>query len=173
MKLDPLKLTSTKLTIHSNWEGATIQGVYCKNLKTNVDGRGDLTEIWSEGWSDPNILPPKHVYYNVTDLGVSKGWHWHEETYSQFVCPAGKMQIVLLDLNEKSPTFGHVNQFISSYKNPLFIKIPPFVIKGWKALEENALIINFLTSAGNKDNGKIPFNTFLSDIWQPILVLQG
>ena len=78
------------------------------------------------------------------------------------------MQIVLLDLNEKSPTFGHVNQFISSYKNPLFIKIPPFVIKGWKALEENALIINFLTSAGNKDNGKIPFNTFLSDIWQPI-----
>ena len=168
MKLDPLKHTKTKIYIHSVWEGATIQDVYCKNLKTNVDGRGDLTEIWSEAWLDPNILAPKHIYYNLTDQGVTKGWHWHEETYSQFVCLAGKMQIVILDLDEKSSSFGHVNQFIASYKNPLLIKVPPFVVKGWKALENNALIINLLTTSGNKDNGKIPLDTFLPDIWQPI-----
>lgn len=167
-KLSPLDFVNTKFIIKSVWEGATIQDVYCKELKTNVDGRGDLTEIWSEAWSDPNTLPPKHVYYNLTDQGVTKGWHWHEETYSQFVCLAGKMQIVLIDLNKESLTFGQVNQFIASEKNPLFIKIPPFVLKGWKALEPNSLIINLLSTSDTKDNFKVPSKNFLPDIWQPV-----
>ncbi|MBI4099624.1 dTDP-4-dehydrorhamnose 3,5-epimerase family protein [Candidatus Microgenomates bacterium] len=166
---DPLKFKDTKFKIRKITEGATIEGVYAKNLKTWVDGRGDLTEIWSLSWEDKDKLAPiEHVYYNLTDQGVTKGWHWHTKTFSQFVCPAGKMQVVLFDLRQDSPSFGEVNQFICSSKNPMYIKIPPYVLKGWKALEPGALIINLLSSKGNEDNFKVPVATFLPDIWQPI-----
>jgi len=165
---DVLKYMDQKFIIHSNWEGATIEGVYVRNLKTMVDGRGDLTEIWTKAWNDENILPIEHAYYNITDPGVSKGWHWHDHTFSQYVALGGKMQVVLIDMRENSKTFGHVNQFIASGKNPLFIKIPPYVLKGWKALEENGLIINLLSTADTKDNFKTPVETFLPNIWQPI-----
>lgn len=166
---DPLKLKNTEFKIRKVTEGATIEGVYAKSLKTWVDGRGDLTEIWSLGWEDKDKLAPvEHVYYNVTDPGVIKGWHWHTKTFSQFVCLAGKMQVVLFDLRKDSKSFGEVNQFVCSSKNPMYIKIPPYVLKGWKALEENALIINLLSTRGNEDNFKVPTETFLQNIWQPI-----
>ena len=164
---DPLKYKNQKLTIKSTWQGATIADVYVLNLKTNVDGRGDLTEIWTLNWEDSKILPIEHAYYNLTDAGVTKGWHWHTHTFSQYVCLAGKMQIVLIDLREDSPTFCEVNQFVPSSKNPQFIKIPPFVLKGWKALEANSVIINLLSSKDTKDNFKVPMENFLPDIWQP------
>ena len=157
------------IKIHKVTEGATIEDVYAKNLKTFVDGRGDLTEIWSQSWPDKDMLAPiEHAYYNLTDQNVKKGWHWHTKTYSQFVCLAGKMQVVMFDLRKDKKTFGHVNQFICSSKNPMYIKIPPFIVKGWKALEPNSLIINLLSSKGNEDNFKVPVETFLPDIWQPI-----
>lgn len=164
---DPLKYKDQTLSVRSIWNGATIDGVYVRNLKTNVDGRGDLTEIWTQNWDDPNILPIEHAYYNLTDKGVTKGWHWHAHTSSQYVCLAGKMQIVLIDLREDSKTFGEVNQFTPSEKNPQLIKIPPFVLKGWKALEKNSVIINLLSSKDTKDNFKTPVENFLPDIWQP------
>ncbi len=166
--LDPLEFKDLNLDIKSVWEGQTIEDVYVKKLKTLVDGRGDLTELWSEQWNDPNTVQPRHVYYNLTDPGITKGWHWHEHTCSQFICLAGKMQIVLIDLRKDKKTFGQVNQFIASSKNPLFIKIPPFVLKGWKALESNSLIINLLSTSDTKDNYRVPSNTFLPQIWQPV-----
>ncbi|HJZ05691.1 MAG TPA: dTDP-4-dehydrorhamnose 3,5-epimerase family protein [Patescibacteria group bacterium] len=164
---DPEKFKDIRLQIQSVWSDPTIQGVYVKKLKTLADGRGDLTEIWSLKWEDKNILKPEHIYYNLTDKDITKGWHWHEKTFSQFVCLAGKMQIVLIDLRKESRSFGHVNQFIASSKNPLFIKIPPVVLKGWKALEENSIIINLLSSPDTSDNFKISTQTLLTDIWQP------
>jgi len=168
-KFDPLRYKDTKFTIRRPTDGATIEDVYAKNLKTWVDGRGDLTELWSQGWEDREKLAAvQHVYYNLTDPGVLKGWHWHMNTRSQFVCPAGKMQIVLIDLREDKKTFGEVNQFICSSKNPMYVQIPPFVLKGWKALEQNAVIINLLSTADGKDNYKVPVETFVPEIWQPI-----
>ncbi len=167
-QFDPVSFKDKTLTVRSVWEGATLEGLYVKPLKTLVDGRGDITEIWSESWKDDNILPINHAYYNLTDPGIIKGWHWHENSYSQYVCLQGKMQIVLIDLRVKSKTFGEVNQFLVSSKNPLLIKIPPMVLKGWKALEDNGVIINLINTPDVKDNKKVPVETFLSDIWQPI-----
>ncbi len=167
-EFDPLKFAGVEFKIKKPNDGATIAGVYTRRLQTYVDGRGDLTEMWTEKWQDPNLIPPKHIYYNLTDPGVIKGWHWHEIASSQYVCLAGKMQIVLIDLIEGSPSFGDVNQFVVSAKNPMCIKIPPRVLKGWKALDANAVIINLVTSADTSDNYKVPWDTFVKDIWQPI-----
>src|SRR3989344_2404860 len=167
-KFNQLDHTNIEFKIKKPTDGATIEGVHTRNLQTFVDGRGDLTEIWTLKWQDPDLVTPQHVYYNITDPNVIKGWHWHENSCSQYVCLAGKMQIVLIDVREGNKTFGEVNQFVVSSKNPMYIKIPPFVLKGWKALEENAVIINLVSSADTADNFKVPWDSFVKDVWQPI-----
>jgi dTDP-4-dehydrorhamnose 3,5-epimerase len=166
---DPLKFTSEKLEVKGLIESPTIEGVYAKQLKTFLDGRGDLTEIWSTSWPDADkIKSIEHAYFNLTDKGVIKGWHWHEDSYSQYVCVQGKMQIVLIDLRPNSSSFRHVNQFVAGSKNPLYLQIPPYVLKGWKALEENGTIVNLIHTTNVKDNKKIPWDKLANDIWQPI-----
>lgn len=168
-EFDPLEFKDIEFKVRRPSDGATIKDVYAKRLVTNVDGRGELTEIWSRGWSDADkLVGIEHSYFNLTDVGIIKGWHWHERTFSQYVCLGGKMQIVLVDLRKDSPTFTEVNQFLCSSKNPMYIKIPPHVLKGWKALEPGASIINNLSTADKEDNFKVPVATFLPGIWQPI-----
>ena len=163
------KLKKIKLNVGSIWQSPTIDGVYYKKLNTLVDGRGDLTELWSKPWSEyENIAREiEHVYFNTTHEGITKAWHAHEKTYSQYTCVEGKMQVVLVDVREKSPTYGFVNQFIIGTKNPALIVIPPGILKGWKSLQGDSIIVNLLTSPDVKDNFKYPWDSILKDIWEP------
>lgn len=145
----------------------SIDGVYYKKLTKNVDDRGDLTELWSKPWSniEPVASQIEHVYYNTTHQGVLKGWHYHLHTFSQYTCLVGKMQVVLIDGRPESPTYGQVNQFIIGAENPSFIKIPPGVLKAWKSLSGDSVIINLLTSSDVADNYKISIDNILPSIW--------
>lgn len=162
-------LTKINLKLHDYKESPTIRDVYYKKLTTYVDGRGDLTELWSEPWGKKEKVSGKieHVYFNTTHQGVTKGWHVHEKTYSQYTCVLGKMQVVLVDVRQKSLTFGYVDQFLIGTKNPSLIVIPPGILKAWKSLQGDSVIVNLLTSADIKDNYKYPWDTFLTDIWEP------
>jgi len=156
------------LKVNSVWQSPTIEGVFYKSLKIFLDGRGDLIELWSEPWlEEGKIEPVKHIYFNRTALGVTKAWHVHEKTISQYTCVEGKMQIVLVDARKDSPTFGNVDQFVIGTRNPAFIRIPPGVLKGWKALENESVIVNLLTLADTADNYKYPWETILQNIWEP------
>lgn len=148
---------------------ATIEGVYYKKLTTHVDDRGDLTELWSKPWSESEEIASniEHVYYNTTHAGVIKAWHVHEHTVSQYTCLQGKMQVVLVDVRDKSKTFAQVNCFLIGVHNPSFIKIPPGVLKGWKSLKGDSVIVNLLTSSEIKDNFKYQWDCILGDIWLP------
>lgn len=147
----------------------TIENLYYKQLTTHTDGRGNITELWSQPWSkNENVESEiKHVYYNTTHQGVIKAWHIHEKTVSQYTCLIGKMHVVLTDLNENSSTYGHVNQFLIGQHNPSLIKIPPGVLKGWKSIQNDSVIINILTSADLSDNYRYPWDSILSDLWLP------
>ncbi len=149
----------------------SIDQVYLKNLKTNIDGRGDLTELWSQPWSDkePIASEIKHVYFNTTHEGIIKAWHAHELTQSQYTCVVGKMQVVLVDIRTNSKTFNQVNQLIIGTQNPTLIVIPPGVIKGWKSLHGDSVIVNLLTTADIFDNYRIPWDSMLTQIWEPHL----
>jgi len=145
-----------------------ISGVYFKKLTVNTDSRGDLTELWSKPWSEtePVASQVEHVYYNTTHAGICKGWHYHLNTFSQYTCLVGKMQVVLVDARMDSESFGQVDQFIIGFQNPGFIKIPPGILKAWKSLEGDSVIVNLLTSADVSDNLKIPIEKILPDVWQ-------
>jgi dTDP-4-dehydrorhamnose 3,5-epimerase len=149
--------------------GATIQGLMFRDLTAHVDGRGDVIELWSEGWDDPRILRPRHVYQSATDAGVIKAWHLHQEHTDQFTCTRGKLQVSVADVREGSPTFGHVNTFILGVQRPLMIQIPPGTIHGWKALTPpEAIVVNFQTHVYDPaDEFKFPWDCVLTEVWEP------
>jgi dTDP-4-dehydrorhamnose 3,5-epimerase len=167
LSVDELKLINFKVgTINVN---PKIKGVYYKKLKNYVDSRGELVELWSQPWSnkEPIAKEIEHVYFNITHQGITKGWHVHEKTFSQYTCVLGKMQVVLVDVRKTSPTFGYVDQFLIGANNPSLIVIPPGVLKAWKSLQGDSIIVNLLTSPEIKDNFRYPWNAILEDVWEP------
>ena len=169
-ELDEKNLSKIEFKLNKVLNKPTIDGVYYKNLIIHEDIRGDLTELWSKPWADKEPVSPlvEHVYYNTTHEGVVKGWHMHKKTFSQYTCVIGKMQVVLADIRKDSPTYGYVDQFIIGAKNPAFIKIPPGVLKGWKSIKGDSVIINLLTSADVDDNYRVSWDSILKKVWQPI-----
>lgn len=147
----------------------TIAGVIVKDLTVNLDGRGDVTELWSTPWIDDGLVPPAHVYQSATDYGVVKCWHLHNVHTDQFTVTRGKLQVSLADLREDSPTFGHVNLIFLGSLRPRLIKIPPMVMHGWKALSmPEVLVINLQSHVYTPDDEwKLPWDCVLSDIWEP------
>lgn len=163
------KLSEINFKINPSFNKPKIKGVYYKDLKTHVDSRGDLTELWSDNWIKKEPIAKKiaHVYLNTTHQGVTKAWHVHEKTYSQYTCVKGKMQIVLVDIRAGFKTFGQVDRFIIGTMTPGYIKIPPGVLKGWKSFDGNSIIVNLLTTSKVDDNFKYPWNSILKNVWEP------
>jgi dTDP-4-dehydrorhamnose 3,5-epimerase len=150
--------------------GVTIDGLFLKELDAKVDGRGEVTELWSEGWVDnQNIFPPKHSYQSATDYGVIKCWHLHEQHTDQFTVTRGKLQVSLVDIREGSPTFGQANKVVMGSLKPRFLKIPPGVMHGWKALSQpEVLVVNFQTELYDPaDEFKFTWDCVLPEIWEP------
>ncbi len=145
----------------------TIDGVVTRDLAVNLDGRGEITELWSDPWD--GFLRPAHVYQSATDFGVVKCWHLHEVHTDQFVITRGKVQVTLVDLREGSPSFGHVNVLIRGTLRPGLTRIPPGIMHGWKALSAPEIIVLNLQSHvySPDDEYKFPWDCVLEDVWQP------
>jgi len=149
---------------------ATIEGVVVKDLVAHLDGRGEVTELWSEPWVDQNnLLYPKHVYQSATDYGVVKCWHLHDIHTDQFTVTRGKLQVSLVDLRENSPSFGHANAIFLGSLRPRLIKIPPMVMHGWKALTQpEVLVVNLQSHVYiASDEFKFPWDCVIPEIWEP------
>ena len=155
--------------IQSVWKVSTIEGVIVKDLKVLLDGRGEVTELWSKPWMEEGFVVGEHVYQSATDYGVVKCWHMHEVHTDQFVVTRGKLQVTLVDVREESPTFGHVNAIFLGSLKPRLIKIPPMIMHGWKALSQPEVIVMNLQSHvyTPEDEYKFPWNCVLEDVWEP------
>lgn len=148
----------------------TISDVILKELTVNIDGRGDVTELWSQKWMDQGAIQPAHVYQSATDYNVIKCWHLHAEHTDQFTVTRGKLQVSIVDVREESPTFGHVNTFILGTTKPRYLKIVPGIMHGWKSLAmPETLVVNLQSHVYDPvDELKFAWDTVLTEIWQPI-----
>lgn len=155
---------------HSTFHGPTIDGVIFRMLRPIVDGRGDVTELWSLPWVDrEGLVVPQHIYQSATDYGVTKCWHLHEVHTDQFTVTRGKLQVVCADIRDDSPTFGQVNSFIIGVQSPALLLIPPGIMHGWKALAPPETIVVNLQSHpyDPADEFKFPWDCVLTDVWEP------
>ncbi len=154
----------------STFHAPTIEGLKVKQFRTLVDGRGDVIELWSLPWVEQEgLIIPQHVYQSATDYSVIKAWHLHAIHTDQFTVTRGKMQVICVDIREKSPTLGHVNSFIIGIQNPAMILIPPGIMHGWKALSQpETIVVNLQSHPYDPDDEyKLPWDCVLKDVWEP------
>jgi dTDP-4-dehydrorhamnose 3,5-epimerase len=152
--------------------GVTIAGVFLKELTAHVDDRGDVIELWSKGWDeykDGKVIDTVHTYQSATDPGVVKGWHLHAVHTDQFTVTRGKLQVPMIDVRKNSPTFGQANFVILGVQKPRYLKIPPGILHGWKALGNvESIVVNFQSHVFDpKDEYKFKWNCVLPEIWGP------
>jgi dTDP-4-dehydrorhamnose 3,5-epimerase len=149
---------------------ATIDGVMVRDLTVHLDGRGEVTELWSAPWMAQGFVRAEHAYQSATDHGVVKCWHLHQLHTDQFTVTRGKLQVTLVDLREESPTFGHVNALFLGSLRPRLIKIPPRIMHGWKALSApEVLVVNFQSHVYDVDDEfKFPWDCVLAEVWEPL-----
>lgn len=155
--------------VRSTFQGPTIEGALLRELKVHLDGRGEVTELWSKRWFEEGVLPTEHAYQSATDYGVTKCWHLHQIHTDQFVVTRGKLQVTLVDLRVDSPSFGDVNVFFMGSLKPRLLQIPPMVMHGWKALSApEVLVVNFQSHLYDpSDEFKFPWDCVLSEVWEP------
>lgn len=163
-------LQSIKYKIESTAKGPTINGIKSKELKALLDGRGEVTELWSAPWIEKEgFVRCEHAYQSATDYGVVKCWHLHAIHTDQFTVTRGKIQVVCVDVRTGSPTFGVVNSFVFGTHRPLLLMIPPGILHGWKSLSHpEVIVVNFQSMPfDSSDEFKFPWDCVLTEVWEP------
>ncbi len=127
-----------------------IEGVQVKQLKVINDERGRLMEVIR---SDEKIFEKFGQSYMTTCYpDVVKGWHYHKKQVDNFVCVFGMIKLVLYDTRKDSPTHGEVNEFFLGVHNPILVKVPTYVLHGFKGVStEESIIINYPTEVYHYD----------------------
>ncbi|HPG32001.1 MAG TPA: dTDP-4-dehydrorhamnose 3,5-epimerase family protein, partial [bacterium] len=95
--------------------------------------------------------------------GVVKGWHYHKIQDDYFFVIKSMAKIVLYDARKDSETNGLINEFFLDEHNLALLKIPKFVVHGFKCIgETECLIMNCPTQTYNPaqpDEYRIPLDT--------------
>jgi len=121
-----------------------IQGVSIHQLKKISDERGQVLHMlrrddpWFEGFGE--------IYFSLAYPGVIKGWHLHKEMTLNYAVIKGRIQLVLYDDREDSPTRNTLQEIFTGEDNYGLITIPPKIWNGFKAIGmEPALVANCAT----------------------------
>ncbi len=137
-----------------------IEGVILKNLKLIQDERGWLMEVLRSDWDI--FAEFGQVYVTAAYPNVVKAWHMHKKQTDHIACIKGIAKLVLYDDREKSKTKNELNEIYIGERNPQLVKIPPYIWHGFKAVEDEAIIINVPTELYDykePDEYRLPPNT--------------
>ena len=104
-------------------------GVRLERLRTSVDRRGALTEVFRANW--PTGITP--VQWNVvsSEAGVLRGVHMHIVHLDYLILLKGRASIGLRDLRPQSPTEGKATLVELSGDNLTALTIPTGVAHGF------------------------------------------
>ena len=89
-----------------------IHDVIVSPLKKIENAKGDLFHIMRN--FDQGFSGFGEVYISTVNYNVVKAWKRHTEMVSNIVVPKGKVQFVIADLRDDSPTKGAICEYILS-----------------------------------------------------------
>jgi dTDP-4-dehydrorhamnose 3,5-epimerase len=110
---------------------------------------GHVTEVARASW---DIIggPVVQVHVTTTFPYRMRAWGLHQRSTDRLFVVNGLVKIVVFDGRLDSPTYGCVNEFSVSDKNPGLLVVPPNLYHGWKNIgTTEAVIINMPTSMYN------------------------
>ncbi|MCX8073859.1 MAG: dTDP-4-dehydrorhamnose 3,5-epimerase family protein [Candidatus Binatia bacterium] len=139
-----------------------IEGVRLIELRARVDDRGYLIKVLRA--DDPHFTKFGEVYI-VGDFarGTVRAWHKHRVLWDYFHISHGAAKFALRDDRPDSPTYGQLDEYVLSARNPCTLVVPPGVYHGWVALEDDTQLVSVaseLYDPDNPDEERIPWNSF-------------
>lgn len=118
------------------------RGVFCKTYNKDIFSQYNLCTEFNEN------------YYSISKKNVIRGMHFQLPPFDheKLVCvPQGKILDVILDLRKNSKTFGQYISVGISENNRLSIYIPKGCAHGFKAYEDNTILVNSTATVYNPD----------------------
>ena len=92
------------------------------------------------------------MHTTTTLPGRVRAWGLHQGSTDRLFVVDGLVKIVVFDARTGSPSFGRINEFTVSAKNPGLLIVPPNLYHGWKNIgTTEAIIINMPTSMYNHE----------------------
>jgi dTDP-4-dehydrorhamnose 3,5-epimerase len=103
---------------------------------------GHLVEVARTSWEMLGE-PVVQVHVTTTFAGRIRAWGLHQNSTDRLFVVNGLVKIVVFDGRVASPTYGVLNEFVVSEKNPALLVVPPNLYHGWKNIgTTEAAIIN-------------------------------
>ena len=119
-----------------------IEGLLLRPTRPVPHEDGHVTEVARASWGEL-ADPVVQVHITTTYSGRIRAWGLHQKSTDRLFVVNGLVKIVVFDGRQDSPTFGRVNEFTVSEKNPALLVIPPNLYHGWKNIgTTEATIIN-------------------------------
>lgn len=113
---------------------------------------GTVAEVARTAWPEVD-LPVVQVHITTTLPGRTRAWGLHQRSTDRLFVVRGLVSLVVYDGRLDSPTFGWVNEFRTSERNPGLLVIPPNLYHGWKNIgTDEAFIINMPSDLYNHDS---------------------
>jgi dTDP-4-dehydrorhamnose 3,5-epimerase len=108
-----------------------IDGAKLTKLTLHEDERGSFFEAFRASWF---VERQRWVQWNVSRStgSVVRGLHFHKLQTDYWLVVAGKLQVALVDLRPKSPTFKTAKCITLSAAEPEGLYIPPGVLHGYR-----------------------------------------
>lgn len=137
-------------------------GVEIRPLRTIVDARGSLVEIYDPRWG-VHAEPLAYSYVFTVRPGVVKGWGLHERHDDRYAILFGRIDLVLYDVRPDSPACGRIHRISLHEHERKLVTIPAFV---WHADhnvgDTEAVVVNFPTRLydhASPDKHRLPVDT--------------
>jgi dTDP-4-dehydrorhamnose 3,5-epimerase len=149
--LNSLVAKSSAVDANGQLRQAPIHDVRFRPTRPVPHEDGTVAEVARIAWSELD-LPLTQVHITTTLAGRVRAWGLHLASTDRLFVVRGLVSIVVYDGREKSPTFGHLNEFKVSERNPGLLVIPPGLYHGWKNIGvDEAFIINMPSSQYEHD----------------------
>ena len=128
-----------------------IEGVLFRPTRPVSHEDGHVTEVARASW-DGLDAPIVQVHITTTFPNRVRAWGLHQASSDRLFVVDGLVKIVVFDGRNGSPTFGRINEFTVSAKNPALVTIAPNLYHGWKNIgTTEATIINMPTAMYNHE----------------------
>lgn len=135
------------------------------------DHRGEFVETYNESLYKENGIDIDFVQddYSKSKKNVLRGLHGDDKTWKLISCPFGKFYLVVVDLEEASPTQNQWEAFELSDRNKKQVLIPPNHANGHLVLSDMA-IFQYKQSEYYDPKGQFSYrwDDPEFDIWWPV-----
>lgn len=122
-----------------------IEGLQFRPTRPVPHDDGVVAEIARADWPEIDV-PIVHAHVTTTLPGRVRGWGMHMQSTDRLFVVKGLVSIVVFDGRHDSATYGSVNEFKVSERNPGLLVIPPMLYHGWKVIgTDEAYITNMPT----------------------------